>query len=295
MAKQRVAVPPFPVPLSQYNAEEEAQFRRTVQQALTGVEMAITSSDYNLDVLRGLIEGHSMLSIRGHDETVPNGGPFGLSPGFGGNGYVFDQSAIDRTTGTPAAVSVSSSNANDTGGGSGALTVRIVGLDASGNAQVVVETMNGQTAVTTTETWSSVTTVVVLTTGSGNVNAGIIYVGTGTVTSGVPAVRMLSMEVGHNISLSGYFVVPLGKTLYIRQFIATVGSSNKDVEVSINTSAEGVQWYKQGPFGLEAGDFTTEVIALPGFGAGTHLKLEAEGNSVNTIVTAILGCELVDD
>lgn len=251
--------------------------------------------DYNLEVLRGNISGHSMLSIRGHDETVPNGGPFGLSPGFGGNGYTFDQSAIDRTAGTPATVSVSSTNANDASGGTGALTVRIVGLDASGNTQIVTETMNGQTAVTTSETWSAVTTVVVLTTGSGNVNAGVIYVGTGTVTAGVPAVRMLSMEVGHNISLSGYFVVPLGKTLYIRQFIATIGSSNKEVEVAINTSAEGTQWYKQGPFGLEAGDFTTEVIALPGFGTGTHIKLTAEGNSAGTIVTAILGCELVDD
>ncbi len=257
---------------------------------------ALPLSDYTLEVLKGNVPGHARVSIRGHDETVPMGGPFGLSPEFGGNSYVFDQSAIDRTAGTPAAVSVSSTdNTNDAGGGTGALTVRIIGLDAAGNAQVVNETMNGTTAVTTAETWSAVFSVVVLTTGNANGNTGTLYVGTGTVTAGVPAVRMLSVEIGYNISLSGYYVVPLGKTLYIRQFIATVGSSNKDVEVFINTSNDGAQWYVQGPFGLEAGDFTTEVIALPGFPAGTHIKLTALGNAASTVVTAILGCELVDD
>lgn len=253
----------------------------------------LLNRDYNLEVLRGKVAGHSMVNVRGHDTTVPNGGPFGLSPQFGTNGYVFDQSAIDAT---PAVVSVASTdNTNDNSGGTGALTVRIIGLDSSGDAQVVDETMNGTTEVTTSETWSAVTQILVLTTGSNNKNTGTIYVGTGTFTSGVPAVRMLSMQTGYNVSLSGYYVVPNAKTAYPRQFIATVASSNKDVEVFISTSPDGSQWYTQGPFGLEAGDFTTAIIALPGLPSGTHLKLTCEGGAANTIVTAILALEVVDN
>jgi len=249
--------------------------------------------DYNLEVLRGNIAGHSMISMRGHDESVPNGGPFGLSPTFGGASYQFDQSAIAASA---AAVGVASSdNTNDNAAGTGALTVRISGLDSSGDAQTADETMNGTTAVTTAETWTAVTQVQVLTTGSNNANTGSIWVGTGTFTAGVPAVRMLSMEIGHNISLSGYYVVPNAKTSYMRQFIATVGSSNKDVEIRIETSSDGAQWITQGPFGLEAGDFTTNIIALPGFAAGTHVRLRAAGGAASTIVTAIIAFEVVDN
>jgi hypothetical protein len=251
------------------------------------------TKDYNLEVLKGNVAGSSMISIRGHDPTVPNGGPFTLSPQFGVNAYDIDQSAIDAT---PAAVGVASTdNTNDNGGGTGALTVRITGLDASGNLQTADETLTGTTAVTTTETWSAVFSVVVLTTGSNNANTGTIYVGTGTFTAGVPAVRMLSMDIGHNISLSGYYVVPAAKTLYLRQFLATIASANKDVEVLIETSSDGAQWYTQGPFGLEAGDFATNIIGLPGFVAGTHIRLRASGGAASTIVTAIIAGELVDD
>ncbi len=250
-------------------------------------------TDYNLAVLRGEVAGHSLISVRGHDTTVPNGGPFGLSPGFGGAGYLFDQSGLAASA---AAVAVASSdNTNDNSAGTGALTVRIIGLDANGVAQTVDETMNGTTAVTTTETWSAVTQVLTLTSGSNNANTGTIWVGTGSFTSGVPAVRMLSMQIGQNISLSAYYVVPAGKTAYLRQFVAAIGTSNKDILVNINTSTDGAQWYVQGPFGLEAGDFTTSVIALPGFVAGTHVKLTAEGAAASTNVTAILAFELVDD
>lgn len=247
--------------------------------------------DYNLEVLMGNINGHSMLSIRGHDATVPNGGPFGLSPGFGVGGYQFDQSAIDAT---PAVISVASTdNTNDNAAGTGALTVKINGLDANGVAQTENLTMTGTTAVATSNTYSAFYSLVVLTTGSNNSNTGTIWVGTGTFTAGVPAVRMGSIEIGYNISHVGYYVVPAAHTLYMRQFITTIASSNKEVEVTIETSAEGSQWYTQGPFGVEAGDFTTEIIALPGFVAGTHIRLRAAGSAASTIVTAIVACELV--
>ncbi len=251
--------------------------------------------DYLTELNAGNIAGRAAVNIRGHDETVPAGGPFGLSPTFGGGSYQFDQSAIDRNA-TPAVVGVASTDSNDDGdpAGTGALTVQVQGLNASGNAQTNNVTLNGQTAVNTGSTFSAVFRVVVLTTGNTNANLGTIWVGTGSFSSGVPAVRMLSMEIGHNISLSAYYVVPLAKTLVLRQFITTIATSNKDAEVRIETSTDGVQWTTQAPFGLEAGNFTTDIIALPALASNTHIRLRATGAATSTI-TAFLAGELIDD
>lgn len=264
--------------------------------AANGLEVDVTRivpSDYNLEVLRGNIPSHSMVNIRGHDDSVPNGGPFGLSPEFGGNSFSFDQSGISAT---PAAVAIASTdNINDNAGGTGALTARIIGLDASGVAQTADEIMNGTTAVFTSELWSAVFQVVVLTTGSNNANTGVLYVGTGIFTAGEPAVRMLSVDIGFNVSLSAYYVVPTGKTLFPRQFIFTIQSSNKDAAVTIETSPNGILWFRQIEFGLEGGSDVFPIIALPGFVAGTHVQLQAQGSAMNTAITAIFAGELIDN
>ncbi len=251
--------------------------------------------DYTTEVILGNVPGRARVNIRGHDDTVPSGGPFGLSPGFGGGSFQFDQSAIDRNA-TPAVVEVASTSTNDDGDpvGTGARTVSVQGLDASGNAQSETVTMNGQTEVATSNTFSAIFQLVVLTVGSTNSNVGTIYCGTGTFTSGIPAVRMMSMEPEHNISLGAYYVVPLAKQFVARQFIATVATSNKDIEISIETSPDGVMWFSQIEFGLEAGDFATEVIALAAAPSGTHFRLRATGGATST-VTAILAGELIDD
>lgn len=252
-------------------------------------------SDYNLEVLRGNIAGHSMVNIRGHDDTVPMGGPFGLSGGFGGASYQFDQSAIARGA-TPAVVGVASTdNTKDNVGNVGALTVRVFGLDANGDEQTNDVTLTGQTAVNTASTFSAVHQVLVLTTGSENANAGRIWVGTGTFTAGVPAVRMLSMDIKFNVSLSAYYVVPLGASFFVRQFVFTIQTGTKEASVNIETSPDGIQWTRQIEFGLEGGSDNFDVIALPGFVTGTHVRLRATGTAASTAITAIVAGELVDD
>jgi hypothetical protein len=251
------------------------------------------NTDYNIDVRMGLIVGHSMITIRGHDDSVPAGGPFGLSPEFGAGSYVFDQSAISAT---PAVVGVGSTdNTNDIAAGTGALTVRVTGLDASGDAQTNDVTMTGQTAANTADTFSAVFEVLVLTTGANNANTGVIYVGTGTFTAGIPAVRMLSMEVGYNRSTSAYYVVPNAKTLYLRSLIATVSTTNKDVEVVIKSSVDGILWITELPYGAGSGNLVTPITAWPALVAGTHLKIDATGTAASTDVAAVLEGELVDD
>ncbi len=250
------------------------------------------NTNYNLDVREGLVAGHSMVRIRGHDVTVPSGGPFGLSPQFGTNSYVFDQSAISAT---PAVVGVASTdNTNDIAAGTGALTVRIFGLDASGDAQTEDVTMTGTTAANTVATFSAVFEVIVLTTGANNANTGTIYVGTGTFTAGVPAVRMLSMDIGFNASLSGYYVVPNAKALYLQHLIITIASTTKVAEVFVATSADGILWVTSLPFGGGSGSLVTDILAAPPLAAGTHIRLNVTGGAASTDVACHLSGELVD-
>lgn len=94
---------------------------------------------------------------------------------------------LDRET----TVSISSSSADDDGApaGTGALTVKIDGIDRNGAAVTETVTMNGQTAVVTTKKYMKVTAVTALTFGVGAANAGDLYViraGESTLTAGVP-------------------------------------------------------------------------------------------------------------
>ena len=250
----------------------------------------IANRDYNLEVLRGNVPGHSMVNIEGHDESLTTTRTTIHPTATTAN---IDQSVIAAT---PAVVGVASTdNAADTAGGTGALTVRVFGLDSSGDAQTNDVTLNGTTAVNTGSTFSAVNGLRTLTTGSSNSNTGTIWVGTGSFTAGVPAVKMFSMQGGFNVGHTAYYVVPTGKTLYLRELTLTLATTNKDVDFYIEESTNGILWFTEDVFGLEPGDVQIQIIAVPGVPAGSHIRVEAKSSASGTDVTAILECELVDD
>lgn len=248
--------------------------------------------DYDTEVDLGNITARSRVAIIGHDPTVPNGGPFGLSPQFGVNSYVFDQSVIAVT---PAVIGIASTdNVGDIAAGTGALTVLLTGLDGSGNEATETVTMTGQTAALTIATFSAVHKLEVVTAGSNNANTGTLYVGTGTFTAGVPAVRMLSMEIDSNLSRSAYYVVPTGKIAVMKHFGVTVASAPKDAEIHIEVSPDGILWQVVLPFGSGGGSFTTPVTGADTVPAGEHIRMVAHAGSASTDVTAFLVLELAD-
>lgn len=250
------------------------------------------SRDYNVEVRAGNVPGHAMVSIVGHDGAISTT-RVTVSPNLITNNI--DQSAI---TTTPATVGVASTdNTADAVAGTGLLTLLLIGLDSSGNAQTETITMTGQTAAISANTYSAITGWRALTTGTGNANAGTIWVGTGTFTAGVPAVRLFAGDIGFNKGMTAYYVVPLAKTLYLTAFTATIASSTKDVEFFVETSADGAQWITENAFGLESGAVfpAAKIRASPGLVAGTHVRIEALSSAASTDVTAILAGELIDD
>jgi len=103
---------------------------------------------------------------------------------------------------------ISSSSTADDGGGTGALTVRIWGLDANYAAITEDIILTGQTEVNTVNEYLRIYRMRVLTSGTGLTNAGNIWAGTGTVTAGVPAVKYAMMPATDGSTSMCIYTIP---------------------------------------------------------------------------------------
>ncbi len=146
--------------------------------------------------------------------------------------------------GAAAKLQVSSSSTDDDGApvGTGALTLRIVGLDASYNLASEDIILNGRTAVETVATFLRVFAAYVLTAGTGLVNAGDIYVyKTGTaITDGVPnalTTTWVKIPAGINGGTSGMLTVPAGKNYELKGVIAGARAQVTDIYLFSHTPA----------------------------------------------------------
>ena len=106
----------------------------------------------------------------------------------------------------------SSSTADDSPSGTGALTINIAGLDGNYNPIDENVILNGRTEVNTIQTFLRVHRMKLLTAGSGATNAGVIYAGTGTVTTGVPANKYGAIAIGYGKTLQAMYTIRAGYT-----------------------------------------------------------------------------------
>ena len=143
-----------------------------------------------------------------------------------------------------AAMKISSSSAADDVGSTGALTVRVVGLDASWNEVVQDVSMDGQTGVTIPTSLIRVYRAYVLTVGTGGVNAGDIWIGTGTITTGVPAVKYAGILATHGQTLMAIYTVPANATgATIWNWYGTVSSvASSRATLALQTREFGSGW-----------------------------------------------------
>ena len=175
-----------------------------------------TTEPFELQVARGQIPGHSIIHVFGHNPDVDDDEEATVWPIPG---------ALLGHPASPTIMKISSSSANDAAAGTGARTIRILGVNGTGGYAEEIVTLNGQTEVNTVNTYDAIETMTVLTAGSGGVNAGTIYAGTGTVTSGVPAVPYSAIGVGDNVSLVGHWTCPTGYTGYLVKGKLTTGTT----------------------------------------------------------------------
>ena len=180
------------------------------------------NEEFTLQVARGLIPGHSVVTVFGYNPDVdtseeavwPNGG------------------TVPHPT-VASVLKVSSTDAADASpSGTGARSVLITGLNASYDQISETVVLSGQTAVNTVNSYLYVNGLTVTSVGSGGANAGDINVGTGTVTDGVPAVLYDMIAIGYNNRTTGHYCVPAGYTGYLVHGLFTAGQASGSTSIT---------------------------------------------------------------
>lgn len=137
---------------------------------------------------------------------------------------------------TAAAITIVSSDANDTAAGTGARTVFVEYIDSNYNSASVTVTMNGTTPVAVGTGWH-VNRGYVVTAGS---NAGAV--GSLTMSSAAAGTPVLARILAtYNHTMSSIYMVPAGYSLYMKRLDMGIQSSNA------NGTADACLFYK--PFG----------------------------------------------
>ena len=194
-------------------------------------------------------------------------------------------------------VKLSSTSANDTSAGSGALTVKVTGVNASYAEIEETVTLNGQTEVLTVASFWRVYRMQVMTAGATGYNEGIIHCGTGTVTAGVPAVRLIEIGIGDNQTLAAFWTSPANANADLRSIMfsggRTTGATQALVTLRLMVREAGGIWTLKWKHHL-----ISNSIRFPfprgdiEFGPGTDWEVRAISSAAATAVGADMHFEL---
>jgi hypothetical protein len=163
--------------------------------------------------------------------------------------------------------------------GTGAWTLRLIGLDADLKLQTEDINLNGQTAVVSTKAYLRLLGAEVIAVGTGLRNTGIIYIADSVVTqtAGVPS--DLTKICGWiapqmNRTMSGFYTVPMGMTYRLKQIYLTCRT--QIVTNYLLTRTLGGVWVYQMIFTLAAGSDRDHWPAYEfDFLPGTDLKIRS--------------------
>ncbi|MCH8315291.1 MAG: hypothetical protein IIA64_04895 [Planctomycetes bacterium] len=236
--------------------------------------------DFQFELRRGNIPGFVAANHQGHADAMgtTEQGVWGHTDDIG--------PAVIALYDTPAKVKMASTSTDDDSGGTGALTVQLVGYDSSNGLQIETITLDGQTEVESVNVYKAVTFFIVLTSGTGNVNAGDIWVGVGTFTAGVPATKYLFSEAGDRFARSGIAFVPAGHIHWIIQILLMIADTSKSLEIHLNVydgSNKGIGAH----FPLGSGILQTESPAIAPLNAGTLWWITGSVSTSTAAVTTI--------
>lgn len=160
---------------------------------------------------------------------------FGYNPDINGvEETVWSQGGIYSYPTTAAQLYVSSSSGDDANGGTGANSVKIIGLDANYNEVEEDITLTGQTQKITQTSWIRVYRMFITLAGSGGGSAGTIYLANSGASAGVPTGTIYaSILLGTGQTEMAVYTVPAGYTLYLDDinFTSAVSLANSYLQV----------------------------------------------------------------
>ena len=246
------------------------------------------SKDYFVEVQRGNIEGHSIVSKFGRNDSVPNGvwqlvslsSPSGAFP----------------ASGSPVRIKAGG-DAADTAAGAGAREVTVIGIDASlaEVSETITTSGAGASAYTTTSFWRTYRAFV-SSVGTYGVN------NTGDLTIENAADDALIITAGEGQTQHGAYTIPIGKVGYLltvdidtdatkrADFRLFVRKNFNDVAAPMSPSQVKLHW--DGVLGPISYRPRSPSIIIP---ALSDVWIEAEGDGANTDVSVDFEILLIDD
>lgn len=247
-----------------------------------------SSTQYGLDIQRGLVPGVSVIHKFGRNPDIDTANGFEDLWNGGGEYTGFNATAAET-------VEVFSSDAVDASAGTGARTLKVIGLGAGFVSQSEDVILNGTTPVNTVNEYIRLDRALVLTAGSGGMNAGDITIRQNVTTANVFAV----MPIGGNRTLIACYTIPFGKVGYVTSGFASL-AKKKDAFCNVQALArfqgsvfQIIEWFTIGANGNSyvERDFKIPLDAAP---AGTDIKIAADASQNDVGVAGGFEIVLVD-
>ncbi len=284
--------PRLPTPPQGYDQQSFEQFNNVLRIYFNQLDNALrevmaVQEPYELQVSKGQVAGATPLykfarnpDINSTEETIWE---------HGGN-YVFPTSAAVRY--------VSSSDANDTNGGTGANKVRVFGLDA--NYALIEEEVElaGQTQVATSLSYLRIYRAYVTLAGSGGTAAGTLYVADSGASAGVPTGNVYAELGTSNQTLLGVYTVPAGKTLYLDDvnFTAAISQANANATIKFNIRDFGSNVFRTIVITeLQSGTYIDKFEYPQPIYEKTDIEVRAVATSSNNPITVSWQGVLIDN
>lgn len=189
----------------------------------------INDTNFGLEVAKGDISGHDPLNKFGENNDID----IGSSPEF-----IWDGPTGWTLPTTARVHDISSDQAADASGGTGARTIRVVGLDSNYDELTEDVTMNGTSNVATVGSFVVIFRMFVLTSGSNGTNSGNISAV--AQTDGTTTAYIASAKGQTQMAI---YMVPNGRTFYMTSFYSSIdkssgGAASVDVRI-MNQTGQG--------------------------------------------------------
>lgn len=284
--------PALPQPPQDYDRVSFDKFNNVLRIYFNQLDEALRNAmaiqePYELQVSKGQVAGATSLykfarnpDVNATEETIWE---------QGGN-YVWPTAA--------SIMYVSSSDANDTNGGTGANKVKVFGLDANYLEIEEEVSLNGQTQVATTKSYLRVYRMYVSLAGSGGTAAGTVYIASSGASAGVPTGTVYANLGIANQTQLGVYTVPAGRTLYLDDinFTAAISLANASATVKFNIREFGSNVFRtliiselQSNTLIDRFEFPLKIIEK------TDIEVRAIATSSNNAITASWQGVLIDN
>jgi len=234
-------------------------------------------SDFDLQLAKGNIPGHSSIIIRGHNPSQSSASGTVDIAEMGDLSYLASAEQMN----------IVSDDANDDEGDTGLRTLLIQGVDNDGVAIQEVITMNGTSNVLTSLSYLRVNSIIGLTAGSSGWNEGAI-----TATAASAATIQDEMGPTESISQASHYTVPLGTRFFLSRLelnSARISGGGGSPEVEFKGYARiggaGSAWLQLFDKKLDT-EVTDELdLDIPGYTAipaRTDIRMRADTDTNST-------------